>query len=320
MGISELRVNQKELGLLISDWGPNRFLFYDHESKKLKNRASEHNIGFGRINNHLLAFSWSPISFDFNKDHIQDVFLTVGMIPNEDHNAWDEHFDRLFLQDEKGLFNDISSQISLKALASEGSGTDRTHSSRSGKIADLNLDGKIEIIIAGMEGKIKIYQETSDEDNCTIRPQSRYVATWGSYFSFRSSSELDWMPITNQGSLMFGGASSLLVPEKKGELLFPSGAVVAFECGDVTGEIFTKVSEPQWLEVKRKENTLKISTNFEELAEEVGPLTAVHSCTTGEELNFTEIETQSYQLEEGETNSLDKVMLKFFNRWIEQCF
>lgn len=319
MGLAELRNTTSGLGLLISDWGPNRFIFYNSQQSKFEDFATKHQIDFGRTENNLLAFSWSPLAFDFNNDDRQDVFLTVGMVPSLDHNGWEVHYDRLFLQTPKGFFVDFSQELDLYNLSSRGLNEVRSYASRGGKLVDFDLDGNLEVIVTGLEGPPKIYQEQhSSRKRCTITPLSRYVATWGSQYSFRRLKSLDWMPITNQGAMSFGGPPSLVVPSPIGEIKFPSGAVVPFVCKN-SERSSKELLEPKWLEIERSLDKTKILIDQSELGEKIKPLVAIHSCLSGKNLSFSKVSSHHYEITKASQSEHGKIMLKFGTRWVEQC-
>ena len=61
--------------------------------------------------------------------------------------------------------------------------------------------------------------------------------------------------------------ASAIVTTRSGQLRFPSGAVVPFDCGESTGAVV--VEEPEWLRLARQGSMLRIRLTEQAPAQEV---------------------------------------------------
>ena len=193
-------------------------------------------------------FSWGVVVDDFNRDGLDDLFISNGAVMSPEIDAFYAHFDAIFMQNEQG-FSLHSGDLGIAPFTFEDSlNEDRPYSSRAALKADLDGDGYLDLIGVGLEGRPRLHREVphrrEDTPRCTLVPLDRYVPGYGIGHTLISpqGDERRW---DSQGQNRSGASPFVLSPWARGKLRFASGAEVPFNCEDSPGPIV--VSEPEWL-------------------------------------------------------------------------
>lgn len=191
---------------------------------------------------------WAALTDDWNRDGRADLFLSQGVISDWENGELTS--DNIFLQDEDGRF--VVQADALSDLGSSPSGTTAMafpyYASRGAVRADLDHDGRGEILVASLEGHPRVYRERirdGSDRRCTLIPHPSLVPTHGSGVAIRAGDGSTWSFLDAHGQYLSAGASHIAAPFRSGELRFASGAVVPFDCGDDAGPL--DIYEPQWL-------------------------------------------------------------------------
>jgi hypothetical protein len=254
MGVAELRIGAQRRWY-ITDWGWNRLLgwaggaFFDE--------AERRNADLARFAGFLL-YAWSAIVDDYNADGLDDLLVTNGPVPLETTAVEDlAHRDILLQQAPDGTFTTLHAAVGLVPPSRDRSTLPGlVNSSRAGLKLDLDLDGRLEVVVLDHRGAVRVLREVVPVERpprCNVDPRSHLTSTVGTGFAFRST----YYPLDRtwdvQGHLRFGAPSRLLLPEREGILRFPSGAEVPYACSGERNVVM--VDEPDWIGIESVDGT-----------------------------------------------------------------
>ena len=241
MGLTTLRVGG-ESRLVMTDIGPfGGFAWRDGAS-----RASELALDpapFGNVAGSY-AFSWGLVTEDWDDDGDDDLLASFGPFAAVANAETTVLSDSVLLQDASGGFAFTGRPFALESHDDHRDPVYRNpRSSRAAIRLDIDQDGRQEVVIAASNGPPFVYQHTGAVRRCTVRPVPRYVATWGSGYRERTA-DGGWQPIIVHGELLSSEGPWPILRRPAGEVQFPSGAVLPYDCGD-RGVV--DVEEPEWL-------------------------------------------------------------------------
>ncbi len=253
MGVGNVEIGGQGELLYITDWGANRALAW--EGRAARDRAAELGIGLA-AELEMPLFAWSALVDDFDRNGLDDIFVSQGSAAKDDPTTYGRHRDALLLQRAEGDFVERGEQSGFGPPDVRDSlNPERPFSSRGAVKADLDRDGLLEILIASLEGHIKVYSEQPGRDNaadrCALAPRPRVVPAYGHGFAVASALEPGrWRRRDVQGHMRFGGSPFIMTTAGRGVLRFPSGAQVAFDCEGQAGPVV--IEEPDWVQVERE--------------------------------------------------------------------
>ena len=261
MGAGNVSVDTRGEHLYVTDAGGNRFVGYDDALDPV-DIATELGLEVA-FDGMILLFAWSVIVDDFDRNGLDDFLFTQGPVPvvgsTPDH--YEKHYDALFVQSAGGEFSMMRDEAGLTPhTMEEARSEEKVFSSRGAVKADLDADGRLDIIIAGLEGSPLIYSEDPQGDDlprCTLVPRPRVVPARGWGYALAPTDTDDWRRRDVQAQMRFGASPWVLSSLNAGRLRFPSGAIVPFDCEGTPGPV--EIVEPDWLQVSREGQTLTIA-------------------------------------------------------------
>lgn len=330
MGAAELRV-RGERAWYITDWGPNRLLHF--REGRFVDVAPERAAELGDREGWLL-FAWSALTDDFSGDGHDELFVSQGDVRLAQGEAQQAHMDGILQLTPSGTFafHTEAAGFPEAPLERDRDGRYRS-SSRAAARADLNLDGRLELVVLDYNGSPQVYREMVAADRplrCNVDPVSRLVPTVGTGFAFAPEGSRDFRTWDIQGQMRFGLPSRLLLPWQRGTLRFPSGAELRWDCDGRAGPI--PLVEPDWLQVEaagsnvtlridapwlfREADIASIAVHF--LADDPADPLALHS------VSHTETRLSHDALTEGwvipRPADADTLMLQLEGRWVPRRF
>ena len=191
-------------------------------------------------------FSWGTLRDDWNDDGLDDLVIASGYFSS---NPMDitliDHRDRCFVQGLPGSFVPVESGLAFEPHSDHlVPSTGAPRASRAAVRFDADLDGTQEIIILAVNGPPFVYRHSGAIPRCTIRPRPSVVETAGAAgYRWRAAGG-SWRLGPVHGETLSSDAPVVIVPSGSGELEFPSGARVRYECG-AGGAL--DLDEPEWL-------------------------------------------------------------------------
>ena len=255
MGGGNIEVDGAGEHLYLTDWGPNRLIHFRQGVPVSTATDLGIDLGFER---NLALFAWSALVDDLDRNGLDDLLVTQGMVASSAPSDYMSHRDTALLQRAGGLFTRQTDEAGLGAPSTEDSRSRALpFASRGAAKADLDGDGYLDLLIAGLEGVVKIHSEQPTEDNapdrCALAPAPRVAPGYGLGFAVAAlvdGSPDQWRRHDIQGQMRMGSGPHVLTTLTRGLLRFPSGAQVAFDCNGAPGPL--RVSEPDWLGVERQ--------------------------------------------------------------------
>lgn len=243
MGASPFRLGSRRL-VYLTDWGVNRAIDVASLPAAL-NEAPLHRLQPPPPPARDL-FSWSALVEDFDLDGDDDLLVTGGEASiSFDRSGWRFNYDALMTQGTAGVFVAASEAVGLLAHAfADDSGDAPHYSSRGAARADLDLDGRLDVIVLPFIGDLRAYTVDSDPvgARCTIHVMPSIVEGRHGYAVLDPDGQaIDRLA---EGHMRFGTPRSFTTTLRHGEVRFPSGARVAFTCDESNEAI---VREPEWI-------------------------------------------------------------------------
>ncbi len=264
MGFGNVEVDGLGQHIYISDWGANRLVRF--EGDQAVDVAVELGADVAYANGFSL-FGWGVVVDDFDRNGLDDIYLTQGAtwpgLPPEQDN----HHDVLLLQRAgPGFVLMRHDEVGLSANTLDDSNSEQSpwgpaaYASRGAVKADLDGDGALELITAALMGRPRVQSEVpadpSDPPRCTLIPRPRVVPTYGHGFAVGDEAGR-WRRQDVQGQMRFGASPWVMTTAPRGMLRFPSGAEVPFDCAGGPGPV--EVEEPDWVALARRGAALEVA-------------------------------------------------------------
>ena len=266
MGFGHIHVEGLGDHIYISDWGANRLVRFEDEA--FDDLAEDLGVALATQEGALLN-GWGIVIDDFDRNGLDDIYLAQGAtwpgLPPEE----DVHHDIVLLQRLPGpeFVLHTHDQIGLSpndledALEGATPWGPNNYSSRGALKADLDGDGTLELLTAGLLGALRVHVERPDDPTdpprCTLIPRTRTVPAHGHSHAIAPEGSDQFRRRDLQGQMRFGAPPSILTPENRGRLRFPSGAIVPFDCEGTPGPI--TLQEPDWIHLTTTPNTLTLT-------------------------------------------------------------
>jgi hypothetical protein len=252
--------------LYITDTGSNRLLRLTDNG--MRDLAIGSNADIGSLGNTTI-FSWGVVVDDFDKDGNDDILVANGSIPGQAVSSFWQHLDILLLQKSPGRFSWHSSDIGIDPFTTADSGNaHRPFASRGLLKADLDYDGYLELLAAGMEGAVRVHREIPIAGvhslRCTLIPIPRYAPGFGVGHAIVSPDDERSRHWDAQGQLRSSASPFIVTPNRSGTLHFPSGAQVPYDCQNKPGPYL--MIEPNWLRFGRDSQDGKLWLELDDAA------------------------------------------------------
>lgn len=265
MGFGNVAVDGQGELLYLTDWGPNRLLRCGPDG--CEDLATDLGVELATDGQNLL-FAWSAIVDDFDRNGLDDLYLSQGITWPGDVPEGQAMHDALLLQRADGNFLTLApAQVGLSEHSYEDARAEDhprgpiLYSARGAAKADLDGDGRLELLTAGLLGVVRAHTEGppdgGDPPRCTLIPRGRYVPAWGHGVAVAGADRAAWRRRDMQGQMRFGGSPWVLTEHRQGWLRFPSGAEVAWDCGGGAGPV--EVIEPDWVALDLDSGELQIA-------------------------------------------------------------
>ena len=255
--------------LYVTDIGANRLV--ELGSSPPNDRAQEANADLAGLSDQLPWIAWGVVVDDFNRDGRDDLVVSQGSLLSDDPSIYEAHFDAVLIQRDGARFSLHSEDVGIETFSREDSSHwANPYAGRGLLKADLDSDGMLELIQFGVDGRLRIHREVpvlgGAAPRCTLVPKDRYVSAFGMGHDLIGE---DGIPRSwdVQGQLRAGASPFVVSPWRSGQLRFPSGAIVPFDCGESTGAVV--VEEPEWLRLARQGSMLRIRLTEQAPAQEV---------------------------------------------------
>lgn len=232
----------------VSDWGPNRML--SDSTEPTDDVAADFGLELARRDGYNL-FGWSVVVEDFDRDGRDDLLVSHGMVLDPTvPRAQYVHVNALVLQQAQGTFRAWTEGTGLLA-PSERTSTEPevAASSRAVLRADLDGDGRLDLLTSTFVGYPEAYtvqHSRTVTPRCTLRPVTTVVHAHGYGYGVRESDDSPFHFRDVQGHIRSGASPFVMTSTPTGQLRFPSGAVVNFDC--TTGPRASDVVEPTWIQ------------------------------------------------------------------------
>lgn len=264
MGVGNIDVDGQGEHLYLTDYGPNRLIQYVDQSPIDIARELDVELGLAPRGS---VFSWAAIVEDLDRNGLDDLFISQGMASSNDAVRYEEHVDTILLQTRQGHFEALTTEAGLDPPSYEDTqGSALPYSSRGAAKMDLDRNGYMDLIVGGLDGVFRFYEEQPTEDNaadrCTLIPRNTVVPGYGLGYAVAQTSEGPWRRRDMQGQSRMGLSPWVLSSVGRGLLRFPSGAQVPFDCDGRPGPVV--VEEPQWVQVERAEAPRRVRVSFVE--------------------------------------------------------
>ncbi len=254
MGVGIVEVDEAGPHIYLSDWGRNRLVQMGSDGPV--DTGLDRGADLTAIPGAVL-FGWGVVVDDFDRNGLDDIYVGQGAPwPGPPPEEVDQH-DEILLQAAGGLFErrgaaevGLALHDAQDARSSDTPIGEQRYSSRGAVRADLDMDGRLEILTAGLAGVLRVQEEAVDEaeePRCTLVPAPSVVPSFGSGYAVSGLAPgSTFRNYDVQGQMRFGASPWILTRYQRGKLRFSSGAIVAFDCNG-PGPI--EVTEPDWLEV-----------------------------------------------------------------------
>jgi hypothetical protein len=268
MGVGNLHVAGIGDALFVADWGVNRLVRFDPAGPV--DLIADVGLAYGYVDagelpfnfgfdDQLPLFSWGITVDDFDFDGRDDVFVAQGLVPAlPGENSFEYHFPFVGLQTEPGQFQLLTAIAGIDVpTRADAYPAEHPTSSRGVAKADLDGDGRLELIIAPQAGFVQVYSESDPlgvaPDRCTIVPANWAVPSYGFGYAVDEGNGFRRRDI--QGQLLTGTSPWVLTTARSGLFRFPSGYLAEFECG-ATNQL--TIVEPRWLELAADDEEITV--------------------------------------------------------------
>ena len=262
----------------------------------------------------VALFSWGVVVDDFNRDGRDDLFIGQGSVKAGRPHEYRTHFDALMLQ-ATNRFDLYSDEVGITPLTTEDSNNDTfVYATRAVLKSDWDYNGHLDLISTGLEGAPRVHREVplagDHRPRCTLIPRSRYVPGFGTGYRVKfGDRETAW---DSQGQIRSSTSPFILTTTRRGELRFPSGKLVPFDCGDRVGP--TVVVEPEWLSLRQTGTSLIIETP----QGHPGGAVSVWVEPSAQRLPAESLSEREHRMVV--PNGTERVMIRFGQRWLALWF
>lgn len=239
MGFGQIYTGKHSL--YTTNWGPNKNIELKAGDICVDTLAES---GLD-LPNSAIAFSWGVAVSDLTGNGLDDLIVTQGhpvRSKTEINDNW------ALLQTSLGEFEPRPLSVQHLGVVGDEVGA----MSRAIYLADLNYDGVLDFVISGFHGSPQILSEGSPPKNlsrCTVHPKARYVEGYGTGYALRNPGDEIWRSAGVQGQISGTTSPWVMSSTGKGELRFPSGYTISYDCKGKPGPI--DVIEPEWLNFAR---------------------------------------------------------------------
>jgi hypothetical protein len=258
-------------------------------------------------------FSWGVVPGDWDDDGDDDIVMTFGRFARETQANDLVSRDTLFQQNnDTGAFEPATNPLLQfePHTAHRDPRNEHTRVSRAAVQLDVDGDQRLELVIASVNGPPFVYQHLGASPRCTLRPTSRYVASWATGYEVKRGAW--WVPLGGHGEVLSSDGPWLVVPSTSGQLRFPSGGVVDYDCGDA-GTI--DVVEPEWLSFTHTEGVLTAQIAASNWPGRVTRVRAAVERDDGVEVVEATSSPSGWVLE---APGAERVMWELNGRWVER--
>lgn len=274
MGAAHIWIDDVPI-LHISNFGPRRSVRLDVEPRLDLRDELEDDAPFDlglTLPSDASAFSWGINAFDFDRNGADDIYVVRGLAvrPYLDFSS-SEQFD------DEAMNASNSDQVLLQLEGSSepfrvaelqrpselSASVPGQFHGRGSLVADLEPNGEVEVVVYGadlqleresIEYQPRLLRPMVDPANmppvCSIIPRPWLIDTAGIGIELREAWGAHWKQPNIGGQMNIGTSPWLLSSHGAGDLRFPSGAVVSFDCEGTAGpvEVF---EPPEWINVNR---------------------------------------------------------------------
>ena len=179
---------------------------------------------------------------DFNRDGLDDLFISNGAVMSPEIDAFYAHFDAIFMQNEQGFsLHSGDLGIALSPLRTASTKTAPTAAARCFPISTATAISTSSVLTRGRLLPPRVPHRREDTLRCTLVPLDRYVPGYGIAHTLISP-QGDERRRDSQGQNC-SGACPLCSAHGRAASSLASGAEVPFNCEDSPGPIV--VSEPE---------------------------------------------------------------------------
>ena len=201
-------------------------------------------------------YSWGAHALDMDDDGDDDLFISFGAATVLDpFEPW-VHQDLVLVQD-AGRYERAPPGLQPSQNADDVDAIyGHTRMSRALVSFDIDADGNVDFVTVSANTAPVGHTLDNLRRRCTLRPTSRYVATWGAGYWWRRSPADAWHPGPVHGESLSSDGPWITAPGPTGILRFPSGAEVPYDC---TGPAAVDVVEPEWLAVSAADGAVRVA-------------------------------------------------------------
>ncbi len=211
-----------------------------------------------------IAMSWGVVAFDFDRNRLDDLYIVRGFtfepyvegLGEEPRSMFDRGFTDLLAMQRIGDGEAIEFDVAEAPRPSAFSGfSNGLFHGRGAFLADVELDGTPDVVVYGadmrwedmeLDWTARVTHFEIDDATvppvCTVIPRPWLVRTAGTEIELRERFDDHWRQPNVGGQINVGTSPWLLSAQGAGDLRFPSGAVVPFDCDGTPGPV--EVFEP----------------------------------------------------------------------------
>lgn len=297
--------------MMITDWGQIRL--YENLHFPSVNVAAQHGLGLDAVRDGIAT--WSILVDDFNRDGLEDLFITEGTMVNRTDEEFLAHRDNLIVQEPSGEFSIHGQEAGLRLHTPPMEEMlYPAWASRSAIRADIDRDGRLDIVRFALEGHPIIYTEVGpavdEEPRCTVIPEPRYLQAGGYGYTIeneRYAAPLRW---NMQGHVRAGQSHEWAVPFRSGVLNFPSGYSTPFDCG---ADNVVEIEEPEWLSYSWAGDSLTVTVDTTALGNAPDSIQVFGWDSNNADVGSVTCDTHECSLSAPDLNA---VQAKLDDRWI----
>lgn len=245
MGVGNVLLDDGTEALFLADWGPNRLF----DLATGMDRLEGHPTAFDLVGSEP-SFSWGVVVDDFDRDGLDDIFVSQGVVGNMRFRYEQQHDSGVLWQQPGGTFVSLLGAAGVRPEGIAAAAPDtRMPAYRAALKLDLDADGRLDVLLGPWSGRPRVLSErppAGAPPRCTLAPVPTVVPSAGYGFAVREAGG-PWRRRDVQGQLYSGNPPLVLTETPEGELRFPSGVAVPYRCDGVGP---TVVEEPAWIDAR----------------------------------------------------------------------